>query len=399
MNRERMAKEARTWLEAEIITQEQYQQILQRYPEQKTKPVLLTFAAIFIGLGFLTFIASNWDLLDNVVRLIIILVAMASFYTAGERVYTKSSNIVGNSLLVVAVLIFGSGIFLTGQMYHVSSFSALPFLIWSLAAFAVYVMFQNVIMFGLVMTIVTAGQLYSAMTYQAFYPWLGALLVLGGSYALYRHRHQAFALIVTVSYVVQSVVWTFSESSAYYWLIVLLLLLYAVSVWLENERVARPMRSGSVTAIAFTAVIQVFALEDGFSAPALEDTYVFFLVWLGIMAGVLVKLWKQNRLFRGVDLFLFVPVFLLPWAGAASLMLLFLYALGWLLIGYQQENSQRVTKGTLAFVVSTFIAYIHFAWDFLDKSVFFFVGGVLLFGISYVLERKRRSVQRGGDER
>ena len=54
--------------------------------------------------------------------------------------------------------------------------------------------------------------------------------------------------------------------------------------------------------------------------------------------------------------------------------------------------------GTVAFLFSTFNVYIQYAWDALNKSLFFFIGGVLLFLISFIFERQRRRLKKEGSD-
>lgn len=179
MKRNQLLKESEWWVEEAIITEAQREKLLEHYPEKQYKPVLLTFAALFIGLGFLTFTASNWSYLADWGRMAVLLLSMSAFYVAGERVYKKKSARVGSSLILTALLIFGAAIFLVGQMYHYTAFSASPFLLWSMAAAGLYVVMREGLFYYAAAVIITVGQIYSGLVFQDFYLWLG-LLLLGG---------------------------------------------------------------------------------------------------------------------------------------------------------------------------------------------------------------------------
>ena len=51
-------------------------------------------------------------------------------------------------------------------------------------------------------------------------------------------------------------------------------------------------------------------------------------------------------------------------------------------------QSEQLTLGTILFLVATMVAYFKLTWEFLDKSLFFLLGGVLLLGLSWYLRRR-----------
>ena len=104
----------RTKLNKQILTESQVQSSLDMYeahsPYSFTR-VILSIASVLIGLGILTFIASNWEDLTAWFKFILVLIflALSSFASlATEESYPKTSR----SLLYLTVLIFGGGIFL-----------------------------------------------------------------------------------------------------------------------------------------------------------------------------------------------------------------------------------------------------------------------------------------------
>src|SRR4051812_8702105 len=71
--------------------------------------ILLTIGALLLGIGMLSFVASNWAYLNNWTKLSIIIAFFISFNIAGiwlQSRYPKTSR----SLHYVGILIFGAGI-------------------------------------------------------------------------------------------------------------------------------------------------------------------------------------------------------------------------------------------------------------------------------------------------
>lgn len=399
MNRDHLIKESKRWVEEAIITEAQREQLIGRYPKKQSKPLLFTFAAIFIGLGFLTFIASNWSYLTDIGRMGVLIFFLTAFYFTGEWVYRKRSKRVGISLVLIALLIFGASIFLVGQMYHYTSFSAFPFFLWSLVGFGLFIIFKDSSFFYVTLVIITIGQLYSGIVYQNYHIWLGLLFVTGLGWVVLKSRLMPLLIAFGIGYVLQAVILVFSEGFPYYWLIVSFLLLYIIEDFLFEKGSLRVFKTLSIFSMFIMLTLQIFFLGNDYVGELTESSLYFFLAWAVLFVFSVVRSAMSSTNYYWIDLLLFVPVFRFEFGDVLSLFILFVYALLWLVSGYQQEVSRWVNKGTAAFLLTTFIAYFQLAWDFMGRSVFFFIGGVLLFGLSYILEKKRRTIHKGGDEK
>ncbi|MBA2174524.1 DUF2157 domain-containing protein [Halobacillus locisalis] len=395
MNRDQIIKESKQWLIDGIITEDQREQLIERYPERKRKPLLLTFGAIFIGLGFLTFIASNWSSMDDLIRLSIIIVFLLAFYISGDVVYRKHSKPVGQSLLLIALLIFGAGIFLIGQMYHYTSYTAFPFFVWSLAAYGLWKVSESRTFFIATVVLITIGQMYSGFLFQQYHFWLGALFLIGLGWAVYRQKETELTTLFGVSFIIQSLILVFSEGLDYYWLMILFLLIYLADDLIVKKSQTRVLKTMSIISVFTLHVFGVFLLGYEWVLESSDAAFTFFIVWAVLFVGAVIRAALSSTNYYWVDLVLFVPVFKFPIGDVLSLSLLFIYSLLWLIFGYQTEISRWVNKGTVAFLITTFLAYFQLAWDFMDRSLFFFIGGILLFILSYLLERKRRQVHKG----
>ena len=55
-------------------------------------------------------------------------------------------------------------------------------------------------------------------------------------------------------------------------------------------------------------------------------------------------------------------------------------------------DPEQLTIGAVLFVAATMVAYFKLTWAFLDKSLFFLLGGVLLLGLSWYLRRRNAQV-------
>ncbi|QST00769.1 DUF2157 domain-containing protein [Pontibacillus sp. ALD_SL1] len=398
MKRSWLEKEAASWVEEGIISREQYEQIIKRYPNRNSRGLLTIFGGLFIGLGFLTFVASNWSFLPNILKMAILIVSLLGFYFFGERAYQKGARTLGTSFYAIGVLNFGASMILTGQMYHYMAYSATTFFLWGVAGLLVYGARREQPLLYLTFAILTVGQMYSWMTYGEAHLGIFLLFVIGGGFELIRLRRDFLALLYGFGYVLQSLVLVFAGGHDYVWLLFLWLLLYVAS----NLSFLRftSLQITSIGVAFLLKAIEVFLLDLWVMERL--DINMMFLISHIVLVGLLVLLVK-DRVIGVLNLLLFLPIVYLGGnSGVIALILLYVLSIGYLIIGTKREAFSLVNLGTGAFLVSTLIAYVQLAWDFLNKSVFFFIGGVLLFGLSYVLNRERRRLsgnEKGGGGR
>lgn len=122
-----LAGEVEYWQDEDIITPEQSEQILSLYGIKKLNMYRILFIAgsVLLGLGAVSLIASQWNVLPKLLRVGIIAVAYMASLMASRRYR--------HSFLLLASVIFGAGIFLITRMYdyHLSFVSWLGWwVIW-----------------------------------------------------------------------------------------------------------------------------------------------------------------------------------------------------------------------------------------------------------------------------
>ncbi|MCB8818505.1 DUF2157 domain-containing protein [Desulfosporosinus shakirovi] len=117
-----------------LITGEQKTGILETYEIKgglNFIQVVVTIGAILVGLGVLSFIASNWDGISHFIKLLIIFGAFCGVNLAGYML-TENNPRTGRSLIYLGTLVYGAGIFLIGQMYNFGGDFPTAFLLWSI---------------------------------------------------------------------------------------------------------------------------------------------------------------------------------------------------------------------------------------------------------------------------
>jgi uncharacterized membrane protein len=71
----------------------------------------------------------------------------------------------------------------------------------------------------------------------------------------------------------------------------------------------------------------------------------------------------------------------------------FLQILWVIFLGYVREREYLLNLGVMLMFVAIVVRYCSF-FKFIDKSLFFLIGGILLFCVGYFMERGRRRIAR-----
>lgn len=119
-----LSNESRIWEDEGIITPEQSEQILGLYtPGQWSLTYILFIAgAVMLGLGGVSFALAHWHELPKILRVCMILAGYVASLIA--HIVTGRSTKTGKAFLLLAGIIFGSGIYLITRMYDIKlSFS------------------------------------------------------------------------------------------------------------------------------------------------------------------------------------------------------------------------------------------------------------------------------------
>lgn len=117
-----------------FISEQQYEEIISLYSLKKSlsfMSILLLVGAVLVGLGILTFVGSNWEYLSKATKFIIILVTFLIFNVVSYKLYSTYPK-TSKSFMYIAILTFGAGIFLIGQMFNFGGDFTNALLLWSL---------------------------------------------------------------------------------------------------------------------------------------------------------------------------------------------------------------------------------------------------------------------------
>ncbi|WP_127579370.1 DUF2157 domain-containing protein [Paenibacillus koleovorans] len=396
MSRKWLEREGSRWVEQNIVTREQYTKLLSLYPDkQHAIGVLPVLGSVLVGLGLLSFIAANWQTISPLWRLLLILAVMAGLYLAGERLLRRGHDKLGIAVMGIGLLAFGGGIVLIGQTFHFVAGNSASFLVWAIAGLLLTFLYPSRYLFLLTLAIFHTAQVYSVSNFQAF-SYTGAVLMTVGLGAyLYKRSDSLLTGLLGLSILFQTVLLVALKEWALMWVLVPAMALYAAGDWLQRrERLASLQTPALVAAylIGVFLVLFVNERESSYLEEHVRANAMYYIpVVLVLFAISVYGKWKDRREISALEWLLFLPVaYFSSGADVVALVLLFLFSLYVLWRGYAEEWRFKINFGTVLFLFSTMIAYGKLTWAFMDKSLFFILGGVLLLMLSWLLNRRRR---------
>lgn len=310
--------------------------------------IILTIGAVLVALGILSFIASNWQAMGKIPKLLLIIVSylgisMTSFKL--EDSYPKLSE----SLLLIGAGIFGAGIFLIGQMFHFGGHFTSAFLLWTIGILPTVYLLKDRPMF--ILSIILGFFYINGYISLDSFPFTG--LILLGTYYYLNKYFDNFSLEL---------------------FFINLLALNLLAVYIGTTRAINVREYFGIIYFVVGLLMIYMPLKTNRFIVKLQGNLVFGL------AGIYLTFddaWK------------FLDIYNFSLAGTASIIFAILFTI-YLLYLVKQENLIA-----LAFIcITIFRYYVDTLYDFMPKSLFFLSSGLILIGFGYFIERKRR--QTGG---
>lgn len=142
---------------------------------KRTIRIIVAIGTVLIGAGIFSFIAANWQAMTRPVKIVIILVSMFLSYAAGWHLKGKSKLLkTGEALILLGAIIYGAGIFLVAQIFHIRANWPDGFILWMIGtlamAFAVdsYILFCLAIALGFVALVGHPFCIFTGMGHNVF---------------------------------------------------------------------------------------------------------------------------------------------------------------------------------------------------------------------------------------
>ena len=387
----RLREDVEVWQRDGTISAEQAQAILAHYPDhppgheasrrrQGFVTGLSILGGVLIGLGVITLFAANWDETSHRVKLVSLIAGMLLSYGAGYAIWQRSGPTpYAVAFVLLGCIIYGAGVHLIGQIYHVSVNHPNLSLFWFLGVAPVaYVTRSRSVMFlAIVLFLVSVGfrqrEWLEGITWDERAIALAALYIALGAFL----------------YAVGKVKGQFKE-------------------WESLGGLFQAL--GLITAFAALYLLTLHDLFDGigsirgvslvywglaFGASAAAIGAMAWLVWRRARQGeqsmtdyaevVVIVVVLAAVHVATLDAVRWEPLYVIVFNALFTMSVLGLMASGYL---YDHEGRVNLSIGFIALFVIT--RYFEYSIDLLDSSLLFFGAGVILLAGGYLLDRGRR---------
>jgi LPXTG-motif cell wall-anchored protein len=396
MSRNIIQTEGRRWTELGIITPAQFEQILGLYTDKKHAIGLVPIlGSILVGLGILSFMAANWQDIPQWLRLFMIFAAMAGFYWGGERMLSRDHEKLGIALISLGLVSFGAGIILIAQMFHMQAYDAFSWIVWGSAGMLLTYLYRSHYLYMISLILFSVAQIYSITEFHEFSYMTLAMVLVGLGYFTWKRKDALLAWLLCISLIAQAIMLVSINDWKFLWVFIPVMLLYTLGDWIKNREFAAPFQSAAwIAAYVFDLFIVYFAGKSSFFErweTMLAQALPFILISAVIFAVSMFLKAKAGRASTGFE-WIVMPLLLYvtEYVDVLYLLILFFFSLYILWRGYVEEWRYKINLGTVLFLLITMTAYGKLAWNFMDKSFFFIIGGILLLTLGWFLGRRRK---------
>lgn len=405
MNRKKLQREGEKWVEQGLITEEQLTSILARYEKKDHSYLLIILAAFLVSISIVVFILSDWAQIPDAIKIFVMLLVMIILYAAGYASFKKDEDvtegeydraqIVGMSLIVLGYITFGATLWLTLSMYNVQLSSAWPFTIWSIIGILLYVITPNRYIFLLALLITIYGQVYSGASFNQFDYILFIVFFVAYFHYVYHKGYYLTHYVFAGGLAIQLLILVVNEFEQFYWFMLFALAIYTLGLLLPKEEIKRRFMITAVIAMLINKIYETIYIQDQFILQELEFEPLFFILNAILFIVAVFLVWRTDK-YELISLILFIPFIVLPYAYLYIIVSMFVFSIYWLIYAFQKRDNNKMMLGIFSFLLSTFTVIVQFAWETINKSLFFLIAGIILFIISILYERRRRKEKEGG---
>ncbi len=225
-----LRREVDQWVRDGVVSEAQKAGILGRYPSCVPSVawgtiIFSSLGAVIAGLGVILLLAYNWTDITKFQKLTLVLGSVLIAHLVGLHLFRgeERRRPLGEGLCLLGTMLFGAGIWLVAQIYHIDEHFPNAFLIWGVGALAMAITMPSIpqAILAAILFVIWSGvervQFYSPM-YVA--PVLLALVIIPLAYL----RRSRLLLAVAVPGLVLSYAFAVPRDGGQPWLVLSVLL-------------------------------------------------------------------------------------------------------------------------------------------------------------------------------
>lgn len=399
----------------------------------KLSLILGIMGVMLLSAGAISFFAANWQGMSKLFKLSLLFSSMTGAYLAAAWALTEQRYpALGQSFLLLGVLLFGNNIILIAQIYHIDSHYPNGILLWTVGA-----LISTIIMRSEAVLIAASilALLWSGMEIFDFrlmhWPWLifwsiGVFIAIRQKYHLASHVI-ILSLFFWLLFSFNNFTRYASEGSIIQVYLLLGLVIFMLARAIKSRQYAlyfleNLSRYAFVFAMIFLYVLSFPGLDlyPSLSHTSASESIKAQLSWLFInlvlMAAVIfLSLYHLKQTKKTIPLYkwlgflwllilfatLLLNIYFYPdffsqgkekYTVIIINLLLFSLVIGLIYSGLVEHKPFYVNTAFVIFTITLISRYFDTFWDLMDRSLFFIIGGLLLMFGGYWLEKKRRQL-------
>jgi uncharacterized membrane protein len=409
-NTEWLRKEVPKWKDKGIITEEQAHTILSQYegelPEEaaeeaaKGRSRVITsisiIGSVLIGIGVLLIVASHWDEIPDFLRFILLAGTTFATYYLGWRLEfeTKTKPRLGHALIFLASIMVGATIFLTAQIFNVNANAHWLVFLWFLAISPLCYPFNSKPILGLSLFTFTLWMFLYVSSMKGVYVSTLGLFML---YLLFGISLYGLGQIHTGIKPYSRFRFTYQNAGLFF--ILVSYFFFSLITPYENDlgEISTTDWTIRILFVLFGATALITVAHTGIHYKKFKQAkYEFFMLLLALAgwAGIWLVSFFADSLAVSVTQYGYTSTRLNPTSVTVIFvvytLVLFALSIGSILIGYSRTVTSFMNLGMFFFVLGVLHLYFTTLYRLLPRSLAFIVGGLILLGTGWYLERKRR---------
>lgn len=420
-------KEIDLWVNDGVIDTGQRDVIKARYLQEHgvnwSRLIFSSLGAILIGLGVILLFAYNWEALHKFVKLGIVFVALLTAHGLGLWLRRPGSRhaIAGEGMHVLGTVLFGAGIWLIAQIYHIDEHYPNAFLAWSIGALSFAWALPSIahgFIAAFLLLLWGGFEVFDFRTVNHFAP---SLILFGILPLAWQQRSRVLTAMVLVTFLFSL---TFMTTRLDDDMIVPLVMFWSTA-FIALSMIIKTGKTFQASSPVFqfwgyafyTFLLYLLSFPEfvrNIDNIKFDETVV--LLYYLISCAVAVFSWcfatwafiKSKHDFRELITFshMSVPLTLLivifasleigfqGWAGAVVFNLLFLFhSIIFIVHGSKTVNVKLVTTGCLMFSLLAISRYVDLFDSLIARSLVFFIVGAGVFAAGNFYSRKKKQIQ------
>ncbi len=413
------------WVENEIIDLSQAGAIKSLYPDEAAgyswgRIILSVIGAIIFGLGVILIFAYNWDKMPKEAKLGLVFISLFSAHGAGLIFYEKKRDkkLLSEGFHVLGTMLFGAGIWLIAQIYHMGEHYPDAFMIWGLGALAMAWAIPSVSQ-GILAVIILAAwngcEVFGFRNSQFF----GPLTIIVGIIPLcwlLRSKILAFSGIFTAVLTIGFTLMPENKDVAGPVLFYLGGGLIALGIIFENNRKfpeISPILS-FVGHLPYLGIIFFLCFKHS-NLPRLnmgtyfsKSCFWIALIFSGIVWGMArfknrdkisrttrIKLWLLPIAIAFFTFHMLFPFKIGGWLSAGFYNLIFLsHAIVLIITGGQNQDLTRTISGSILFAIIVISRYTDLFHSLIARAIVFFIIGAGIFMAANLYSRSKKRIKK-----